>query len=371
MRRARWWLALAATAAAMLPLAPLAAQDSQFGVRGPGTPGRAESARARATGGAFAAFDALSPLTDAALADLRRLTASAEGTASFRSVDLDGAGGHPRATRFPALVIGGPPLGGASRLVVAAGFSTYLDRTYRVAVRDSAVVRGQLERFTDVISSDGAVTDIRLAGGWRLSPRIAVGAGVHLFSGAARATAARQFDDSATYRNTFEVADVQHTGMGFSASGLLDVTSALRLALWYRSDTRLTVSVNDLVTARYDLPTGVGGALRWSPSAELRFAGSLAWRSWEDAGGRNTFEWAVGVEGGNPRLPARFGVRGAALPFGPAGVDPKEWGVAAGLGRTFSEGRARVDFTVERLVRSGGDLSETAWSLFVGLTVQP
>jgi len=369
MTRARWWLALGGIVAGAAPA--VAAQDSQFGIRGPGMPGRAESARARATGGAFAAFDALSPLTDAALADLRRLTASGEGTAWFRSVNLGGVDGEARATRFPSFVIIGPPLGGSSKLAFGVGYSTYLDETYRIEVRDSATVRGSLVRFNDITASDGAVADVRVAAAWRFSRSLAIGAGVHLLSGATRGTASRVFDDSATYHNTIEIADVQHTGMGFSAGGLLDVTASLRLALWYRSDTRLLVSVKDVETARYDLPTGVGGGLRWAPSPELRLAASGAWRSWEDAGGKSTVEWSLGAEGGSARLPARFGVRGATLPFAPPGVDAKEFAVAGGFGRTFSEGRARFDFTVERLARTGGDLKETVWSLFLGLTVQP
>ena len=57
----------------------LTAQDSQFGIRGLGTPGRWESVRARSSGGAFAPFDALSPLMEAPLADISTLTATAAG----------------------------------------------------------------------------------------------------------------------------------------------------------------------------------------------------------------------------------------------------------------------------------------------------
>jgi hypothetical protein len=369
MTPVRWCLAL--SIAALTTPAAMAAQESLFGVRSPGTPGRAESPRARATGGAFAPFDALSPLTDAVLADLRRLTIAGELAGTYRRVDLAGLERDTRSTRFPAVVISGPPFGAASRLIVAASFNTYLDRTYRVGVRDSAVLRGELERFTDLLSSDGAVADIRLAAGWRFSRGFAVGAGLHLLSGSARSTATRQFDDSATYQNTTEIAEVQHTGIGFSAGGLLDVASTLRLAAWYRADNKLNVSVADVATAQYDLPTGFGGGLRWTPSPELRFAGSAAWRSWEDAGGRNTVEWAVGAEAGNARLPARIGIRSATLPFAPAGIEAKEWGVAGGFGLAFSEARARLDLTLERLVRTGGDLRETTWSIVVGMTLQP
>ena len=73
MRRIALLLAvlLAATRAA-----PARAQDSQFGIQGGGTPGRPESVRARSTGGAFAAFDAVSAVADVALDETRVLVRS-------------------------------------------------------------------------------------------------------------------------------------------------------------------------------------------------------------------------------------------------------------------------------------------------------
>src|SRR5213076_321507 len=70
------------------PSGRLAAQDSQFGIRGLGTPGKWESVRARTTGGAFAPFDAFSPMADAALADVRRMSASMASGTSWRSTML-------------------------------------------------------------------------------------------------------------------------------------------------------------------------------------------------------------------------------------------------------------------------------------------
>jgi hypothetical protein len=354
--------------------APLdaAAQDSQFGVRGPGTPGRTESARARGTAGAFAAFDALSPLTAAALADLRRFTAATEAVSSYRHVDLAGASANLRGTRFPALVVGGPPVG-TGRLVVSAGYSTYLDKTYRTSVRDSLVLRGVQQPYTDVIASDGGVSDLRLAAAWRVSSRLAVGGGLHLLTGAARASAQRRFDDSVSYRNTFERADVEHSGAGVSVSALVDVTSALRLAAWYRGDSRLVVSVRDVEVARFDLPVSFGAAARLVASPRARLAATAERRSWADAGGTNTLTWAVGFEGGSAGVPVRLGVRGGDLPFGGAapGASPRELAFAAGFGRSLSSGRARIDLALERATRSGGDLRETIWSLVLGFTVQP
>jgi hypothetical protein len=346
------------------------AQDSQFSLLGPGTPARFESVRARATGGAFAPFDALSWMTDAALTDLRRLTASAQGLASFRRVELAGDEENLRTTRFPSVLVGAP-LTARGQLVVAGGVGAYLDRTYRTVLRDSVVIRGQMEPYTDILASDGGVSDLRLVGAWRPSARFAVGAGLHLLSGATRSSAERTFDDSATYRRAFEITDVQHTGMGVSGGAVLNVGRSLRLAAWGRTDTELRVSVDDIEAARYDLPTTVGAALQWALSPELRLAALASHHSWEDAGGRNTVEWAVGAEGGAPTTPARLGIRGATMPFGPSGVTPRELAVAAGLARSFSDGRARIDLAVERLTRSGGDLRETVWSVLFGFTLQP
>lgn len=356
---------------AVLLATPVAAQDTQFGLRSPGTPARRESVRARGTAGAFAPFDALSWMTDAVLMELRRLTASAQGTSSFRRVELGTApAADLRDTRFGSFLVGAPPAG-TSKIVIGVGFGAFLDRTYHTIVRDSMSIRGAMEAFTDEIASDGGVTDIRLAAGWRPVSRLALGAGLHLLSGATRATAARHFDDSTTYSAAFEVTDVQHTGAGVSGGLLLDVTSSLRLAGWVRTDTELKVSVEDRETARYDLPTSFGGALRWIIAPELRVAGSVSSTSWSDAGGRNTTEWAVGLEGGSPAFPARIGVRGATLPFAPAGLEPTELGFAFGFGRSFSQNRTRIDVAIERLTREGGDLRESAWSLSLGFTLQP
>src|SRR5205814_5114378 len=86
-------VATAVLAAVFLTTSPpdrLTAQDSQFGIRGLGTPGRWESVRSRSTAGAFAPFDPLSPLSEAGLADVPQLTATAMETASTTN-ESDGA----------------------------------------------------------------------------------------------------------------------------------------------------------------------------------------------------------------------------------------------------------------------------------------
>src|SRR2546423_8952103 len=166
--------ALAGLAVLVLTVSPstrLPAQDSQFGIRGLGTPGKSESVRARSTGGAFALFDAFSPLTDASLAEVRRMSASLTSATSWRSFTAGGADASLHGTRFPALVVAGPL---TRRIVLGGGFSTYLDRSFGIITHDTIDLRGVQQPITDEVRSDGAVSDLRLAAGVRVHRRPAL-----------------------------------------------------------------------------------------------------------------------------------------------------------------------------------------------------
>jgi hypothetical protein len=353
----------------VLPPSRLSAQDSQFGIRGLGTPGRWESVQSRSTGGAFGPFDPLSPLMEAALADIGHLTATAAGGTSYRDATVGGTTTALRSTRFPLMEVAGPV---APRLVVAAGFTTYLDKSWDVTLRDSVVLRGVLQRYTDEVVSDGSVADLRLAAASRVSRRIAIGAGVHLLAGSTRVTAERRFDDS-TFHRVQQLAEVRYDGFGVSGSVLIGLAPGLTIAGWARSDNRLRAKVADTTSAVTDLPRMAGGGVLFGPSPSVRFAASVAWRSWSKAGAGafDTWSWSAGTEFGSRRMPFRLGARGGQLPFGPGTTAPTEVAGSLGTGRAFAQGRALIDLGVERLVRRGGGLTERVWTVLVGLTVRP
>ncbi len=349
----------------------LSAQDSQFGIRGLGTPGRWESVRSRSTGGAFGPFDPLSPLMEAPLADIGQLTATAAGGTSHRDVEVGGTTTALRATRFPLMQVAGPV---GRRLAVAAGFATYLDKSWDVTLRDSLLLRGVLQRYTDEVTSDGSVADVRLAAASRLSRRIAIGAGVHVLVGSTRETAERRFDDS-TFHAVQQSAEVRYDGFGVSGSVLIGLAPGVTLAGWARSDNRLRAKVADTTSALTDLPRMAGGALLFAPSPSARFATSAAWRSWSKAGAGafDTWSWSAGAEFGSRRMPIRLGARGGQMPFGPGTKAPTEVAGSLGIGRAFAQGRALIDLGLERLERraGGGGLTERVWTVLVGLTVRP
>ena len=361
---------LLAALAALAFAAPARGQDSQFGMRGLGTPGRFESVRARATGGAFAPFDAFSPLLEASVADVRRVSAGVTSATSWRTVDFGSESGSLRGSRFPAFMIAGPI---SQRFVLASGFSTYLDKTFGITTRDTIDIRGNPEPVTDAVTSDGAVTDLRIALAARLHPRLALGVALHGLTGSTQVKAVRRFDDSTTYRTSTARDEIAYHGLGGSASALLDVSADLRLAAWARSDTHLRADIRGGTVSDDDLPFAFGGAARWRPGTQAVFAAAVAWRYWAGAGptAHDTFNWSVGTELGSPVSPLRFGVRGGQMAFGPGPKAPTEFGVSAGLGKQFSGGRGRLDFGLERLERKGSGVSERVWTFLLGLTVRP
>jgi hypothetical protein len=348
----------------------VAAQNSQFGIQGLGTPGRAESARARSTGGAFAPFDAFSPLTDATLADVRRLSASIALTTSWRTVDPEGGTQSSlKETRFPSLVVVGPL---TRRLTIGGGFNTYLDRTYGVLTRDTIIIGGVPQPVTDEITSDGAITDVRVALAARLGRRLTVGAGIHKLTGSTREVAKRLFGDT-LYRPDTSRAEVAYGGAGASASVLLDLSQALRLSGWLRSDSKLRSDIAGVPISEHDLPVSYGGGVLWRAGAEATLAGNVSWSNWSVTGlpnSHDTFGWSAGLEIGRFGAPFRFGARQGLLPFG-VGEAPKESALSAGFARQFGGGRGRLDIGVERLERTGTGMKEHLWTMVLGLTVRP
>ena len=346
-----------------------AAQDSHFGIRGLGTPERWESVRARATGGAFAAFDAQSSVADAALAGLRRLSAYGAAFGSNRTLTLAGEDVSLRTSRVPIVVVAGPL---SRSLALGGGFAGYLSRSFRVVTRDSVVIRGAQQPFTDEMTSDGGVTDVRFVTAARISKALALGGSLHLLTGSTRLNMVRRFDDSLTYRNARQIESVSYDGLGGAASVLIQPGSFLQLAGWVRADNRLRYTSVDS-TGTYDLPLAAGGALLIRPVSQIALAVSVDWREWSVVGVNSfdTFAWSVGAELGNPARPLRLGVRRGQLPFSPGGSAPTETAFAVGTGLRFSADRGVIDFGVERLIREGAGIREAVWTVLAGVTVRP
>jgi hypothetical protein len=196
---------------------------------------------------------------------------------------------------------------------------------------------------------------------------------VHLLSGSSRFAFVRAFSDTSSYSGVSQSGEIAYRGSGISASAILTLGRGLEVAGFWRSDSRLRSEENGVGVASSDLPTTLGGALRWQPAPEATLAASLTRRTWAssaDSNAYNTTSWAAGAEFGRV-LPLRLGVHGGDLPFGPGGVAPREFAFALGTGRAFAAGRGIIDVTLERLRRTGAGLTETGWTALLGVTVRP
>ena len=375
-------------AVTLLPAAANA-QSSQFGVNGLGLPGRHTSARAAGSGGAFAFFDGNSSISPASMLEQGTLTASFTTLQNYRSSANAAGSLSGRDTRFPQVAIAGP----LRRIPLALGvsFSTYTDRDFSVASSDIVNLRGVPVPVADTLTSEGGLSDLRLAAAYRVSGWT-VGAGLHLITGSNRTQVRRTFEDSA-YAPIRERAEIAYSGLGASLGISRPLTPELTIAAGLRVNGDARIDRDSTEVADVDIPLTFGGALRWRPSPRLDLAASATARRWSAAdddlrtlggtGARSTIELSAGAEFARnvrraQQRPVRLGVRYATLPFPvESGAQPREIGLAVGSGFRFAQDRlgldhAGLDVALERVWRrASGGYSEGAWLISFGVLVRP
>ncbi|MBM4188735.1 MAG: hypothetical protein FJ206_15640 [Gemmatimonadetes bacterium] len=374
-----------ATLLALLGGGALGAQSSQFGIRGLGIPIRPLSPRALAVGGAFGMFDIESSQNPAATASTIQFAALFTNTQNFRrsSNPFGSASGYDN--RFPQLMVTGPI--GGTNLAAAISLSGYLDRSFSLGTRDTIDIRGVPVGVFDTLSSRGGLTDIRLATGWQVTPTFHLGLGLHAITGLTRFENRRDFADS-TFAPIVERSEVSYLGLGLSAGFTLRPVRRLTIAGAYRNDGHLDIDRDSTRIAKTDLPAGVSAGIRWQASEKVMWAASAHRRSWKSAdadiraqngiGAENTIELATGLEFvRDPKnaghRPWRFGVHYATLPFPfTSGDQPTEFGISAGTGIRFTQGRGGLDLTVQQIFRrSNGGFKENATVVSLGVSIRP
>jgi hypothetical protein len=363
---------------------PAAAQSSQFGVRGLGHPGRGLSARALGSAGAFGLFDGESSLNPAALDAISTVTAAFTGVQTFRTVDNPAGSESLRESRFPLLVFAGP----VRRFPLALGvsYSAYAGRDFTVAATNTLVIRDVPEPVFDTLTSRGGISDLRLAGSYRLSPGWAVGGSFHVLTGSNRLRFRRRFENDA-YVPVNQQAELSYAGIGASLGTIWQLGSSLSMAAMARSDGDLGVDLDSVRVSDMDLPYSFGLGLRYRVGTRLELATQGVLRTWSGAnsdlleagapGAKNTVDVSFGGEYvGDPRRPfrrpLRFGARYGTLPFPlDTGEQPSEFAVSLGSGARFAQQRGGVDIAVEHVWRSAEDLKERGFVVTVGVTVRP
>jgi len=362
-----------------------AAQSSQFGARGLGIPVRPLSARAAGAGGAFGLFDPESALNPASVGELSRVTADFQTVQNWRRSVNPAGSASARDNRFPGIFVGGPI--GGTQLSLALSASGYTDRNFSLASRDTVVLRDVPVEVFDTLRSEGGISDLRLAVGWRQAKTLHWGLGIHLLTGSNRITSHRVFADTA-YAGVSEANTVSYLGFGVSAGVVARLGRVVSLAGMLRADNRIRVERDTTKLGGTKLPVTASGGVQIALGERLLLSGSALFRNWSvsDAdlvaqggvGSTNTTEFAGGLEfitqTKHPlHRPIRIGAFHARLPFPlRRGEDVDETGVTIGTSLRFVSDRAGIDLALGRIWRKGAPgFTERATVLNVGVTIHP
>lgn len=360
-------------------------QSSQFGIRGLGLPVRPLSPRAIATGGAFGLFDLESSQNPATAAMAVQFTSLFSSAQNFRSSSNPFGSSSGKDNRFPQIIAVGP-VGGTS-FGVAISMSGYTDRNFALGTTDTIDLRGARVGVFDTLISRGGLSDLRLAGAWRLSPAVHVGLGLHAITGSNRIENRRTFADS-SYAIASERSTLSYLGLGLSTGVSVRLMPRLTVAGTFRTDGHLDIDRDTTRIARTDLPTSFGVGVRWQPGIKVALAASYAAKRWAASnadvqaqggiGADNAAEFAGGIEllrdPKNPgHRPWRLGGFYATLPFPVRlGRQPHEFGLSAGTGFRFTGGKGGFDVAVQELWRSDGtNYTERATVVTFGISIRP
>jgi hypothetical protein len=294
-------------------------------------------------------------------------------TSTYGSRSTDGS-----TARFP-LLMGAFPIG--DRAAISVGAAGFLDQNYAVESEDTLILGGDSVAIRDRFSSEGGVSQLRLAGGYRVIEGLAVSAGVDMYVGGVDRGFGRLFPGQAAPACC--TGSWSYSGFGGVAGAVWRPSPALTVSAATTVGGTLRAEPDDTVSVErsYQIP------MRFSLGASGRVANNLLlalatdWGGWSslddelaDAGhardswsARGGVEWDGLVLGSRP-LPLRLGGRYATLPFGWSnagedGVGTVERALTSGFGLVLAGGAVRTDLAVERGWRGGDQagIDESFW----------
>jgi hypothetical protein len=358
--RALLLLALAAGAGAL-------EGQSAFAIRGLGLPIEPQDARARALGGVTLGFPEgeLSWSNPAGMAGL--VAPGMVVSYQYDSFGPAGEGARQGSTARVPLLLAAFPAGG-TRFSVQAGFGGFLDQNWRLERPDTLVLGLDTVLVTDIVSSEGGATRLRLGGAVTLGEGLGVGVGVEGYAGGVDRVQGRIFPGAAEPECCR--AAWSYGGLGLVAGVQWAPTEATGLGVSVSYGGTLEATPRDTIgqPRSYSIPTvvRVGGTARLAENALLGLA--TTWSGWSalddelrtEGGARDSWSLHSGLEwdGITVRerpVPVRLGARAARLPFGwgAGGEGAQERAVSAGLGTLFAGGALRSDLSLELGDRSG------------------
>ncbi|MHB1073316.1 MAG: hypothetical protein ACYC3Q_10930 [Gemmatimonadaceae bacterium] len=395
MRRVQFLSVLAA----LLALAGRAGAQSNLSTQGFGFPPGQLSARALGAGGATGEIDPLSATNPATLGQLRTPALSVQIQPEFRTLELGTASEKTRLVRFPVI---GASIPFGPHWTVGVNASTLLDRTWETQAKRMQVIGTDTLATTESYGVQGAMNDLRLAVAWSPRTWLNVGLAGHALTGSNRFAYLLTFDSATAFNPILHRSTISYSGNAVSAGVDLRAGKAFALGAAIRAGGRISAHRNDSTIAAADVPLhyGVTAAYTGFPGSAvaLRIArdnwSSLQSLGSDSLGVVDSWDIGAGADVAGPRvagrqLMLRAGVRWRDLPFQvllPGNAPPmptrggtqfatvNERSISGGLGTVLANGRAALDITVIRALRTTSTAmgaSEKAWQLSVGVSVRP
>lgn len=351
-----------------------------------GYPLNGVSTRAAGTAGALAEFDLLSPRNPSSLTTLNRAALAIAAEPEFRTLTYKSLKETNTIQRIP-LIMAAVRL--SSRAVLSVSSSAFLDRNFTTESSGQALIGTQILPTKDVSDVRGSISDLRAGFGWRISPRVSVGIGGHVFTGTNKLVLVRQFDDSTGFGTVNENFGLQFFGKALSFGGTVLLPKGFTTAASFRRGFSFEADNGDSVLTRATVPDRLSAGLAYRGIQGAVFAVNIdhsKWTSMQKLGSsllqtHDATNWSTGAEittgklRGTPIL-LRVGTAKNTLPFGLNGGTVSEMQFSGGAALALTNpGRdqAVLDFSIARANRklSGSTAKEGAWLLGIGLQVRP
>ncbi|MEX0908526.1 MAG: hypothetical protein WDZ58_02075 [Gemmatimonadaceae bacterium] len=375
--------------------ASAAGAQGNLSTQGFGYPPGQLSTTALSLGGGSAELDPNSALNPAAPALWGASVMFMQYEPEVRTVKQLGASARTTTARFPMV---GMSLTVGRRITAQVSASSFLDRTWSSVTQTQQDIGGTVVDATEFFSSNGGITDFRLALAYSASPRFQLGLAGHVFSGENRITIEQRFPDTVTFSGISQRSDISYSALGASGGIVWRPVGGLGLGASVRVGGDMEATVGDSVLSSGKLPmrygvsasySGISGLAlsaranfdEWSAMQPLRGPGSnmRAFDSWDYGVGADV----AGPTIGRREIALRLGARYRGLPFGAGGApggeqsQVNETTFSGGFGIPLGVGRSRIDVGVARATRkldskvTLNPVTESAYIFSFGVRVRP
>jgi hypothetical protein len=369
-------------AAAALLIPAIVSAQGTLSIQGFGYPTGQLSTRSLGAGGALGEIDPLSVTNPAVLGYFGGSALYFQAEPEYRTLHVNGASERSSIARYP-LVAAAIPLTPSVMLGLSA--SNMLDRSFQTVSRGVQQIGGSTLGTTNTFQSNGAIGDVQLGLSWAARSWLRLGVAAHAIAGDNRLSNSQVFDDSTRFASLVDTSTVTYSGKAVSAGFELLAGKDLSFAGSYRRGGSLSLLHGDTTLASARVPDRIAFSAAYLGIRGTTIAVRTAkdnWSNMQSLGSPNLYitdawDTSVGADVLGPRLgersiQLRAGARWRTLPFGLATASVSEKSYSLGAGTLFARGRAALDIAGIRATRQAGpSLSETAWTLSVGVTVRP